>query len=69
NNWANAIANAYKDPEENRLIQKTGDIGSFIKWYCKQIGMEGLAFKLVRPFHKNNIPFQSDGRVSLAAYK
>ncbi|GJZ37821.1 copia protein [Tanacetum coccineum] len=37
NNWANAIANAYKDPEENKLIQKTGDMGSFIKWYCRQI--------------------------------
>ncbi|GKB01199.1 hypothetical protein Tco_0829243 [Tanacetum coccineum] len=52
NNWANAIANAYKDPEENKLIQKTRDMGSFIKWYCKQIGksklskadLEGLAF-------------------------
>nr|GEU82959.1 hypothetical protein [Tanacetum cinerariifolium] len=29
NNWANAIANAYKDPEENKLIQKTRDMGSF----------------------------------------
>ncbi|GJZ46342.1 hypothetical protein Tco_0593938 [Tanacetum coccineum] len=68
-NWlkpANAIANAYKDPEENKLIRKTGDMGSFIKWYCKQIGksklskadLEGPAFKLVRPFHKNNISLQ-----------
>nr|GEY32222.1 Gag-Pol polyprotein [Tanacetum cinerariifolium] len=37
NSWANAIANAHKDPRENKLIQKTGDIGSFIKWYCKRI--------------------------------
>ncbi|GJZ35183.1 hypothetical protein Tco_0581000 [Tanacetum coccineum] len=66
NNWANAIAKAYKDPEENKLIWKTRDIGSFIKWYCKQIGksklrktnLEGPAFKLVRPFHKNNISLQ-----------
>ncbi|GJZ36532.1 hypothetical protein Tco_0582723, partial [Tanacetum coccineum] len=36
-------------------------MGSFIKWYCKQIGksklvkadLEGPAYKLVRPFHKN----------------
>ncbi|GKA80703.1 hypothetical protein Tco_0787395 [Tanacetum coccineum] len=63
---ANAIANAYKDPEENKLIRKTGDMGSFIKWYCKQIGksklrkadLEGPAFKLVRPFHKNIISLQ-----------
>ncbi|GKE05021.1 hypothetical protein Tco_1397039 [Tanacetum coccineum] len=41
-------------------------MGSFIKWYCKQIGksklskadLEGPAFKLVRPFHKNNISLQ-----------
>ncbi|GJS15029.1 hypothetical protein Tco_0409501 [Tanacetum coccineum] len=65
-NWANAIANAYKDPEENKLIWKTGDMGSFIKWYCKQIrksklskaDLEGPAFKLVRPFHKNSISIQ-----------
>nr|GEW39594.1 hypothetical protein [Tanacetum cinerariifolium] len=31
NNYANAIANAYKYPEENKLIWKTGDMGSFIK--------------------------------------
>ncbi|GKC61512.1 hypothetical protein Tco_1089110 [Tanacetum coccineum] len=63
---ANAIANAYKDLEENKLIRKTGDMGSFIKWYCKQIGksklkkadLEGPAFKLVRPFHKNIISLQ-----------
>ncbi|GJR30974.1 hypothetical protein Tco_1107206 [Tanacetum coccineum] len=66
NNWANAIANAYKDLEENMLIWKTRDMGSFIKWYCKQIGksklrkadLEGPAFKLVRPCHKNNISLQ-----------
>ncbi|GJT96359.1 hypothetical protein Tco_1091877 [Tanacetum coccineum] len=39
---------------------------SFIKWYCKWIGksklikadLEGPTFKLVRPFHKNNISLQ-----------
>ncbi|GKE87661.1 hypothetical protein Tco_1565136, partial [Tanacetum coccineum] len=53
NNWANAISNAYKDPEENKLIRKTRYMGSFIKWYCKWIGksklskadLEGPAFK------------------------
>ncbi|GJX13580.1 hypothetical protein Tco_0205338 [Tanacetum coccineum] len=41
-------------------------MGSFIKWYCKRIGkskltkanLEGPAFKLVKPFHKNNISLQ-----------
>ncbi|GJY12279.1 hypothetical protein Tco_0381588 [Tanacetum coccineum] len=36
NNWANAIAKTYQDLEENKLFWKTGDMGSFIKWYCKQ---------------------------------
>ncbi|GJS13770.1 copia protein [Tanacetum coccineum] len=37
NKWADAIAKSYQDPEENKLLQKTGDMGSFIKWYCKRI--------------------------------
>nr|GEU45071.1 hypothetical protein [Tanacetum cinerariifolium] len=52
NNWANALANSYQDPKENRLPRKTGDMGSFIKWYCRHIkkkklskfDLEGLAF-------------------------
>ncbi|GJU32111.1 hypothetical protein Tco_1175700 [Tanacetum coccineum] len=55
-----------KIQRKNKLLRKTGDIGSFIKWYCKQIGksklvkadLEGPAYKLVRPFHKNNISLQ-----------
>ncbi|GJU77812.1 hypothetical protein Tco_1274882, partial [Tanacetum coccineum] len=66
NNWANAFATSYKDPEENKLLQlykdlkenkllqKTGDIGSFIKWFCRQIrklklskdDLEGSAYKI-----------------------
>ncbi|GJZ16955.1 hypothetical protein Tco_0553078 [Tanacetum coccineum] len=34
NNWANVFATSYKDPKENKLLQKTGDMGSFIK--CKE---------------------------------
>ncbi|GKB48583.1 hypothetical protein Tco_0899336 [Tanacetum coccineum] len=37
NNWANAIAKSYQDLEENKLLQKTRDMGFFIKWYYKQI--------------------------------
>ncbi|GJV54680.1 hypothetical protein Tco_1455685 [Tanacetum coccineum] len=66
NNWAEAIAKSYQDPKENKLLQKTRDMGSFIKWYYKRIGkskltkadLEGPAFKLVKPFHKNNISLQ-----------
>ncbi|GKA25295.1 hypothetical protein Tco_0711404 [Tanacetum coccineum] len=42
NNWANALAKSYKDPKKNRLLNKTGDMGSFIKWCCKRIGKKKL---------------------------
>nr|GEW89132.1 uncharacterized mitochondrial protein AtMg00810-like [Tanacetum cinerariifolium] len=66
NNWANARANSYQDPDENKLIQKTGDMSSFIKWYCRQIGksklskadLEGPAYKVVRAFYSNSISLQ-----------
>ncbi|GJS77278.1 hypothetical protein Tco_0727159 [Tanacetum coccineum] len=53
NNWANALAKSYKDPEENKLLQKTSDMGSFIMWFCKRIrkkklsksNLEGPTFK------------------------
>nr|GEW09122.1 hypothetical protein [Tanacetum cinerariifolium] len=44
NNWANAIANAYKDPEENKLIRKTRDMGSFIKWNALSISKLKAAY-------------------------
>ncbi|GJT50432.1 hypothetical protein Tco_0976589 [Tanacetum coccineum] len=66
NNWADVLGKTYKDPEENKLLQKTGDMGVFIRWYCKQIGkkkltkanLEGPAYMTVRPFHQNNIQLQ-----------
>ncbi|GJT47487.1 hypothetical protein Tco_0956202, partial [Tanacetum coccineum] len=42
NNWADALAETYRDPDENKLISKTRDMGSFVKWYCKQIGKKKL---------------------------
>nr|GEV96273.1 hypothetical protein [Tanacetum cinerariifolium] len=66
NNWADALAKSYKDPEENKLLSKTGDMGSFIKWFCKRIrkkklsksDLEGPAFKVVKAFYENNISLQ-----------
>nr|GEU94063.1 hypothetical protein [Tanacetum cinerariifolium] len=43
NNWADALAKSYKYPEENKLLSKTGDMGSFIKWFCKRIGKNKLS--------------------------
>nr|GEU89110.1 retrovirus-related Pol polyprotein from transposon TNT 1-94 [Tanacetum cinerariifolium] len=53
NNWVNALANSFKDLAENKLLQKTSDMGSFIVWFCNRIGkkklsksdLEGQAFK------------------------
>ncbi|GJY41591.1 hypothetical protein Tco_0428861 [Tanacetum coccineum] len=42
NNWENVYATTYQDPEENKLQRKTGDIGSFIKWFCKRTGKKKL---------------------------
>ncbi|GJV99014.1 hypothetical protein Tco_1554266 [Tanacetum coccineum] len=44
----------------------TGDMGSFITWFCKRIGkkklsksdLEGPAFKVAKAFHENNISLQ-----------
>nr|GEU58743.1 hypothetical protein [Tanacetum cinerariifolium] len=41
-NWVDALAKTYKDPKENKLIWKTRDMGTFINWYCKQIGNSKL---------------------------
>nr|GFC95176.1 hypothetical protein [Tanacetum cinerariifolium] len=65
-NWADAISKSYKDPKEDKLLQKTRDMDSFIKWYCRQIGnsklskanSKGLSFKVVKAFHKYNISLQ-----------
>ncbi|GJY94622.1 hypothetical protein Tco_0510983 [Tanacetum coccineum] len=43
NNWENALAKSYKDPAENKLLQKIGDMGSFIKWFCKRLGKKKLS--------------------------
>ncbi|GJV28591.1 hypothetical protein Tco_1385039 [Tanacetum coccineum] len=42
NNWANMFATTYQDPEENKLLRNTGDMGSFIKWFCKRTGKKKL---------------------------
>nr|GEW58121.1 hypothetical protein [Tanacetum cinerariifolium] len=42
-NWADALAKSYKDPEENKLLSKTKDVGSYIKWFCKRIGKKKIS--------------------------
>ncbi|GKE28301.1 hypothetical protein Tco_1443685 [Tanacetum coccineum] len=62
NNWASS----YQDPDEFKLLRQTSDMGSFINWFCKRNGkkklskadLEGPTFKVVQPFHDNNISLQ-----------
>ncbi|GKF05754.1 hypothetical protein Tco_0036422 [Tanacetum coccineum] len=66
NNWANAFSTSYKDPEENKLFWKISDMGSFIKWFCRQIeksklskaDLEGPTYKidLVNPEGHRVVP-------------
>nr|GEV09024.1 retrovirus-related Pol polyprotein from transposon TNT 1-94 [Tanacetum cinerariifolium] len=49
------------DPEENMLIQKTGDMGSFIKWFCKQIRKSKL--------NKANLEGDKESRNALSTSK
>nr|GEV52315.1 retrotransposon protein, putative, unclassified [Tanacetum cinerariifolium] len=54
-NWANALANSYQDPDEYKLLRQTGNMSSFIDWFCKRIrkkklskiDLEGPTFKAV----------------------
>ncbi|GJV65141.1 hypothetical protein Tco_1475969 [Tanacetum coccineum] len=36
NNWANALATTYQALAENSLLEKTGDMLTFMMWYCQR---------------------------------
>ncbi|GKF00413.1 hypothetical protein Tco_0023763, partial [Tanacetum coccineum] len=42
NNWANALATTYQAPVENSLLTKTGDMWTFMNWYCQKMGKTNL---------------------------
>nr|GEX71158.1 hypothetical protein [Tanacetum cinerariifolium] len=56
NNWANALATTYQAPAENSLLEMTGDMRTFMHWYCQQMGkteitqadFEGQTYKVVK---------------------
>ncbi|GJW08594.1 integrase, catalytic region, zinc finger, CCHC-type containing protein [Tanacetum coccineum] len=43
NNWANVLTSSYQDPDEYKLLWQTGDMSSFINWFCKRIGKKKLS--------------------------
>ncbi|GKC29345.1 hypothetical protein Tco_1036639 [Tanacetum coccineum] len=66
NNWASALKSTYAPPQENSLLAQTGDMATFMDWYCKQRGiseltpkdLEGPAFEIVKVFHHDVIHLQ-----------
>nr|GEX56404.1 histone deacetylase 14 [Tanacetum cinerariifolium] len=59
NKWASALASNYSPPPEDSLLAQTGDIATFMDWFCKRRGitelkpqdLEGPAFEIVKVFH------------------
>ncbi|GJS07311.1 retrovirus-related pol polyprotein from transposon TNT 1-94 [Tanacetum coccineum] len=65
-NWANALATTYKALAENSLLEKTGDMRTFMNWYCQKMGkteltqadLEGQAYEVIKPFYPNVVHLQ-----------
>nr|GEU42865.1 reverse transcriptase domain-containing protein [Tanacetum cinerariifolium] len=65
-NWASALASNYSPPLEDSLLAQTGDIATFMDWFCKRRGitelkpqdLEGPAFEIVKVFHPAVIHLQ-----------
>ncbi|GKA77524.1 hypothetical protein Tco_0783985, partial [Tanacetum coccineum] len=66
NNWASALKSTYEPPQENSLLAQTGDMATFMDWFCKQRGiseltpkdLEGPAFEIIKVFHPDVIHLQ-----------
>ncbi|GKB26679.1 hypothetical protein Tco_0866080 [Tanacetum coccineum] len=66
NNWASALVSISETSAENSLLAKTGDMMTFMKWYCRQVNktkltqadFEGQAYEVVKSFYPNVIHLQ-----------
>ncbi|GJR62124.1 hypothetical protein Tco_1504286 [Tanacetum coccineum] len=66
NNWANALATTYQALTENSLLEKTGDMRTFMNWYCQKMGkaeltqadLEDQAYEVVKPFYLDVVHLQ-----------
>ncbi|GJQ94282.1 hypothetical protein Tco_0005421 [Tanacetum coccineum] len=66
NNWASALKSTYEPPQDNSLLAQTGDMATFMDWFCKQRGiseltpkdLEGPAFEIIKVFHPDVIHLQ-----------
>nr|GFC14443.1 hypothetical protein [Tanacetum cinerariifolium] len=63
NKWASSLASNYSPPLEDSLLTQTGDIATFMDWFCKRRGiteikpqdLEGPAYEIVKVFHPDVI--------------
>ncbi|GJW12293.1 hypothetical protein Tco_1578120 [Tanacetum coccineum] len=66
NNWASPLKTTYLPPPKNSLLAQTGDITTFMDWYCKRQGiseltpkdLEGPAYEIVKAFHPDVVHLQ-----------
>ncbi|GKA70997.1 hypothetical protein Tco_0777136 [Tanacetum coccineum] len=66
NNWANALASTYQAPVENSLLEKTGNMQTFMNCYCQKVGkteltqvdFEGQAYEVVKAFYPDVVHLQ-----------
>nr|GFC80397.1 hypothetical protein [Tanacetum cinerariifolium] len=66
NNWTSSLASNYSPPPEDSLLAQTGDIATFMDWFCKKRGitelkphdLKGPAYEIVKVFHSDVIHLQ-----------
>nr|GEY39354.1 hypothetical protein [Tanacetum cinerariifolium] len=66
NNWATALVLTYMPPAENLLLAKTGDMMTFMNWYCQKVNktvltladFKGQAYEVIKAFYPNVIHLQ-----------
>ncbi|GJW60243.1 reverse transcriptase domain-containing protein [Tanacetum coccineum] len=70
NNWASALVSTYETPAENSLLVKTGDMTTFINWYCRkmnktmltQADFKGQAYEVVKAFYPDVVQHSQNRR-------
>nr|GEW30296.1 retrovirus-related Pol polyprotein from transposon TNT 1-94 [Tanacetum cinerariifolium] len=77
NNWVNDLATTYQAPAENSLLEKTGDMRTFMHWYRQQMGktelnqadFKGQAYEVVKAFYPDVVHLYKGSRQALSISK
>nr|GEX08808.1 hypothetical protein [Tanacetum cinerariifolium] len=59
NNWANALACTYQAPVENSLLDKTGDMQTFMNWYCQKVERPSLLKRILKAKLMKSLKFST----------